>query len=388
MLVFGSGLTTLGTIRLLANAGLKPFVVSDTPGMVAKSRWYRPAPRSSSTENPKDNLRAWLDGSPLDRAILLACSDEWVLRVAHCADFFRERFPTSVSSPDVLETLIDKGRLAAVLTELGLPRPRTTSLDPAVKLADIPDSALAGAFIKPRESTPFFRKFQVKGFHIKSREELGRRLEELSKLGIAVELQEYIPGPPSNYFYVEGFIDKSGQLAALFTRQRLRMDPPDFGNSTLFGSVHPSEIPDAVETVTRLLEHLRFRGIFSVELKRDERDGVCRLIEVNARPWWYVEFAGQCGVNLAAMHVADALGEPVAPVHEFTVGKTCVYPSYDFHACSALRAANKLTMREWAASWLTSTQPVARWSDPMPASGAVGVVMSRLARTLGMAKRR
>lgn len=386
MLVFGSGLTTLGTIRLLASAGLKPFVVSDTPGLVAKSRWYRPAPQSASSENPKDNLGAWLDGSSLDRAILLACSDEWVLRVARCAGDFRERFPTSVSSPDVLETLIDKARLAAILAELSLPHPRTISLDPPAKLADIPDSDLAGVFIKPRESAPFFRKFQVKGFHVTSRAELERKLDELSKLGIAVELQEYIPGPPSNYFYVEGFIDKAGQMSALFTRQRLRMDPPDFGNSTLFRSVHPSTIPDAVETVTLLLRHLKFRGIFSVELKRDERDGVCRLIEVNARPWWYVEFAGQCGINLGTMHVADALGEPVAPVHDFIVGKTCVYPSYDFHACKALRAAHKLTMGEWVTEWLTSTQPVARWSDPMPASGAIGIVLGRLARTLGIAK--
>jgi predicted ATP-grasp superfamily ATP-dependent carboligase len=388
VLVFGSGLTTLGTIRLLASAGLKPFVVSDTPGMVAKSRWYRPAPRSASSENPRDNLRAWLRGLALDRAILLACSDEWILRVARCADEFRERFPTSVSSPAVLETLIDKARLAAVLTELGLPQPRTTPLDLSTDLAEIPDSTLAGAFIKPRESTPFFRRFQVKGFHVTSRAELRRRLEELSKLGIAVELQEFIPGPPSNYFYVEGFIDSSGQMSALFTRQRLRMDPADFGNSTLFRSVHPSLIPGAIETATRLLRHLKFRGIFSVELKRDERDGVYRLIEVNARPWWYVEFAGQCGVNLAAMHVADALGEPVVPVREFTVGKACVYPLYDFHACTELRAANKLTMREWAATWLMSTQPVARWNDPMPASGMVGIVLRRLAKSLGIAKRR
>ena len=388
MLVFGSGLTTLGTIRLLASAGLKPFVVSDTPGFVAKSRWYRPAPPSASSEDPKENLGAWLDGLTLERAILLACSDEWVLRVARCADAFRTRFPTSVSSARVLETLIDKWRLSAVLSELGLPHPRTTALDPGTNLANIPDSALAGAFIKPRDSTKFFRKFQVKGFHVTSRADLARRLDELSKLGIAVELQEYIPGPPSNYFYVEGFIDSAGQLSALFTRQRLRMDPPDFGNSTLFKSIHPSVIPDAVETVTRLLKHLRFRGIFSVELKRDERNGVCRLIEVNARPWWYIEFAGQCGLNLTAMHVADALGERVEPVNEFTVGKTCVYPSYDYHACKSMRASHQLTIREWAASWLTSTQPVARWSDPMPAGGAVGVVLNRLAKTVGIGKRR
>jgi predicted ATP-grasp superfamily ATP-dependent carboligase len=129
-----------------------------------------------------------------------------------------------------------------------------------------------------------------------------------------------------------------------------------------------------------LLKHLKYRGVFSVELKRDERDGVCRLIEVNARPWWYVEFAGQCGVDVISMYVADALGERVAPVRDYTTGKSCVYPSYDYHACRALQKSHELTMRAWVMSWLGSTQPVLRWSDPMPATGAVPRVLKRLAR--------
>jgi D-aspartate ligase len=380
VLVFGSGLTALGTIRLLGRAGLNPLVVSDTPGITGKSRWYQAAPRSSSKEVATENLAAWLNGLPLERAVLIPCSDAWALRIVTCADDVRARFPTSMASPQVLETLVDKWRFAKVLAELGLPRPRTTALDPSTIVADIPDAAFSGAFIKPRDSALFFRRFGVKGIPVTSRADLARRLDELSKLGIAVELQEYIPGPASNHFYVEGFVDSSGQVCALFTRQRLRMYPIDFGNSTLFKSVHPSEFPDGVEAVTRLLKHLRFRGVFSVELKRDERDGMCRLIEVNARPWWYVEFAGQCGVDVVSMYVADALGQAVVPVHEFTTGKTCVYPSYDFHACRALRASHELTMREWAASWLSSTQPVLRWSDPAPATGAVRVVLKRIAK--------
>jgi D-aspartate ligase len=380
VLVLGSGLTALGTIRLLARAGLNAFVVSDTPGVAGKSRFYRPAPRSASKEAAVDNLAGWLDGLPLERAILIPCSDTWALRVVGCAGNVGARFPTSLPAPQVLEAVIDKWRLAEILSALGLPYPRTTSIDSSTNVADIPDAALKGSFLKPRDSAKFFKRFGVKAFHVTSRDDLARRLEELSSLGIAVELQEYIPGPASNHFYVEGFVDRAGELAALFARQRLRMYPLDFGNSTLFKSVHPSVIPDAVETVTRLLKHLKFRGVFSVELKRDERDGVCRLIEVNARPWWYVEFPGQCGLNLISMYAADALGERVAPVHDYTTGKTCVYPLYDYHACRALREAHQLTMSQWAMSWVGSTQPVFRWSDPMPALNAVPSALKRLAR--------
>ena len=50
--------------------------------------------------------------------------------------------------------------------------------------------------------------------------------------GLDVMLQEYIPGPPTCHYMVEGFVDRIGRPVARFVRQRLRMFPPDFGDST------------------------------------------------------------------------------------------------------------------------------------------------------------
>jgi hypothetical protein len=80
-----------------------------------------------------------------------------------------------------------------------------------------------------------------------------------------------------------------------------------------------------------------------------------------------VEFAGQCGVDVCSMAVLDALGEPVPDVTDYRVGKSCVYPYYDYYACRELREAGELSVAQWASSWIRSTQPVLRWSDPLPA---------------------
>jgi predicted ATP-grasp superfamily ATP-dependent carboligase len=157
------------------------------------------------------------------------------------------------------------------------------------------------------------------------------------------------------------------------------MYPADFGNSTCFESVDSSAVPDAVATLMTLLSHVHYRGVFSAEFKRDARDGVCRLIEVNARPWWYVEFAGQCGVNVCAMSVLDALGEEVPETIGYRVGKSCVYPYYDYFACRELHARGELTAGEWLWSWLRSTQPVLRWSDPFPALSEAASLVKRRA---------
>jgi predicted ATP-grasp superfamily ATP-dependent carboligase len=122
-----------------------------------------------------------------------------------------------------------------------------------------------------------------------------------------------------------------------------------------------------VQSVKRLLGHVNYRGIFSTEVKRDEATGTCLIIDVNARPWWFVEFAGQCGVDVCSMAVQDALGLPVSPVRQYRAGLRCVYPYYDFSACVELRREKRLSLSGCMKAWLLSTQPEWRWTDPLPA---------------------
>ena len=376
VLVLGSGLTVLGAIRLLGRAGFAPLVASDAPGIEQKSRWYRAAPSSRAKTGPRADLRAWLDGLPLERAVLLPCADDLALAVAQIAAQVADRFPTSLSTHPSLQTVIDKGRLACVLDELNLPHPRTIQVD-AAAVDSLPDSVLDGAFLKPRDSVAFFRQFGVKAFRVTTRADLAGRLADVRRFDLSVQLQEYVPGPPSNHYYVEGFIDRDRRRRALFVRQRLRMYPPDFGNSTSFESVEPSVVADAVATIDALLSHVNYRGIFSAEFKRDARDGACKLIEVNARPWWFVEFAGQCGVNVCAMSVLDALGESVPETLGYRLGKSCVHPYYDYFACHDLWEKGELSGVAWISSWLRATQPVLRWSDPLPAMSQTATMVKR-----------
>ena len=33
-----------------------------------------------------------------------------------------------------------------------------------------------------------------------------------------------------------------------------------------------------------------------------------KILEINARPWWYVELASRCGVDVCTMSYRDAFG--------------------------------------------------------------------------------
>jgi len=209
------------------------------------------------------------------------------------------------------------------------------------------------------------------------------RLDAQGRLATAIGenfemlLQEYIPGPPTSHYFIDGFVDRDGVCRARFARRRLRMSPPDFGNSTLMVSVPLDDVGQAAEVLDALFADIRYRGIFSAEFKRDERDGLFKLIEVNARPWWYVEFAAQCGVNVCALALQDALGRPVGTISSYAVGRVCVYPYHDLSAARAERAAGRLGALEWLRSWIGPYQPVFKWSDPIPAAREVAGMLRR-----------
>ncbi len=387
VLVFGSGHTVLGAIRCLRRAGHAPLVATDPGEMVRRSRFFRAAPPSRHGTDPQRDLAAYLKGLPFDRAVLLPCTDEWTLAISRLPPGLSDRFPASVAEPAVLERLVDKWHLAEAMRDARLPHPRTVSLNASTP-ADIPDEILSGAFIKPRDSSRFQREFGVKAFHVSSRAQLAERLAIIAPTGMKVELQEYIPGPASNHYFVDGFVDRTGQPTGLFARRRLRMYPADFGNSTFMESVPLTAVPDAVNVVTRLLKHVGYRGVFSAELKRDARDGGFRLIEVNARPWWYVEFAAQCGVNVCDMAVRDALGAAVLPAAAYATGMRSALPYYDYFAWRA-QHPGAASLGRLAASWMFAKQPVFSWSDPWPGVAATGEVLggwlvNRLRRSAGL----
>ncbi|MEJ2482912.1 MAG: hypothetical protein P8049_07305 [Gemmatimonadota bacterium] len=387
-LVFGNGITALGVQRILAAAGIPYYTVDRTDPLVLRSRHYRALPATAGDPVP-EGLAGWLQGLPLERAVLLPCSDIWVSSVAGLGPEVGARFPSSVADQTAIDRLVDKARFGETLARLEVPHPRSEIVETKDDLESVLETGFEGAFLKPRDSARFFRRFRCKAFRAETPDELASRLEQVADAGLGVIAQEYIPGPPSNHYFIDGFRDASGTVRALFARRRLRMYPPAFGNSTLMRSVAITEVAGAAESLQRLLAELRYRGVFSAEFKLDPRDQRFKLLEVNTRPWWYVDFAARCGVDVCSMAYRNALGGAVETVESYRIGVECVYPYMDLSACLALRRAGELSLTEWARSWIGAQQPVFRWDDPWPAIAAVAdLVGGKLSGSLHRGARR
>lgn len=380
-LVLGRGITALGTLRSLARSGLTTFVAGNEDGWVASSRWYRvPQVTGAATLLPA-GLAGFLATLPFPRVVLFPCSDEWVAAVAELPAEAAGRCATSLAPRESLRVFLDKARFAQVLDRLELPHPRTVfPLDDA-ELQRLPSQSNDHLFLKPRRSQAFCRQYGTKAFRFGTPSEAAALLESARRAGHELMLQEYIPGPPGCHHFIDGFVDAAGRLSAIFARRRLRMHPPDFGNSTYMVSVPPLEVAGAARSLERLFGEVGYRGIFSAEFKYDQRDDRFKILEVNVRPWWYVEFAARAGVNVCAMAYRDALGLPVEPVERYAVGRRCVYPHDDSVVGVRLWREGRLSLASLARSWLGADQPVLCWDDPLP--GIASLVIWLRDRLLG-----
>jgi predicted ATP-grasp superfamily ATP-dependent carboligase len=366
-LILGGSVTALGAVRSLGPLGIPVFVACDPRDVAARSRWAEVLGGGLPEFSTVERLLQYLRSVPVERMVLVPCSDTWAETVAQLPGDVASRFPSYISPLAVLRRLTDKERFADLVQEHRIPHPRTLFVHDAADLDRHDLEPDVQFFLKARNSQQFIARTGVKAYMVSSLDEARRRVSELTHAGLGVVLQEYVPGPPTNHYFVDGFAAEGGAVHARFARQRLRMHPPNFGNSTYLRSVALDEVSDLVATVDRLVQVSGLRGIFSVELKRDERSGIGKVLEVNARPWWYVHYATACGVNVCEMTYRAALGEPLPAFNgAYRVGRTCVYVRPDFRVCRELLREGKVSLLSCLRSWLTGEHMIFSASDPMP----------------------
>ena len=296
--------------------------------------------------------------------MLLPCSDDWLSAVAALPPEIRQQFPASVAPHRVVEAFVDKWQFAQLLESEQIPHPRTQQLITHDQLGDLSANDFCGAILKPLCSVEFSSHYGVKGFLVNSREEVLRAIENVA---LPIMLQEFIPGPPTAGYFVEGFIDRHGTTCALFARRRLRMNPAGLGNSTFMVSVPLEEVAGAVSALQFLLGSVSYRGVFSAEFKFDQRDGLFKLLEINARPWWYIEAPARAGMNIARMAYRDALGLEVECVPGYRPGQYFGYLYNDFRAWREQRGNGGPSFWAWLKSWWGVHSTPLSWDDPDPA---------------------
>lgn len=354
-------------MRALARTGIPVYLIGARGNFAARSGHFRSHPLLQNGDLDEGDLAQFLGRLHDEAGVLIPCSDDWLRAVRTLSPDLTDRFPFSLPPALAIDDLTDKARFARLLQRLDLPLPDTWLLETEDDLRKVPDAAFSDTFLKPRNSQAFARVHGVKAFRPKNREDADRLWRLAHRGGHEMILQAYIPGPPTEHYFIDGFIDRWGTPGAVFARRRLRMHPLDFGNSTHLLSIPIAQMQPAADDILRLLREISYRGIFSVEFKRDPRDDQFKFLEINARPWWYIGFADHCGVDVSRMAYDDALGRDIVARSSYAVGKRCTYLRYDFRAARHMIRGGQLGVGGWLTSLLRSNWPVFSWRDIGPA---------------------
>jgi D-aspartate ligase len=362
----GGGVTLAAVLNILRHTDIPCYALCPETDFVRRSRWYRQLPTALPNPAPAD-LAALLESLEVESAVLLPCSDDWLRAVAALPAHLAQRFP-SCSSPAV-DVLTDKWLFAQLLEKHGIPRPETHLITSRRQLDALPESFFDGALLKPLSSVDFASKHGVKGYMVNS---LQQASQVIGQLELPIMLQEFVPGPPNAGYFLDGFRDRSGRITAMFARRRLRMHPGKLGNSTFIESVPLRDLHGAIFPLEYLLEQMSYRGIFSAEFKYDSRDRTFKLIEINARPWWYVEFAAHCGVDVCSMAYQDALGLPVDEARGYEIGRRCYFALNDLRGWKQNNVQHKTSLFSLFRTWSKSFSTPFHWNDPMPALAYFG----------------
>jgi predicted ATP-grasp superfamily ATP-dependent carboligase len=129
-------------------------------------------------------------------------------------------------------------------------------------------------------------------------------------------LQEYIPGEDSDGVNYNSYFWNGNPLVE-FTAEKLRNGPPWLGSTRVAIS---KMIPEVIEPGRKIIEAMGFYGFSCTEFKRDSRDGVYKLLEVNGRHNLSSSLAVRCGINFPWLEYTHLVNGKLPEKSDFDKG--------------------------------------------------------------------
>lgn len=295
-LVLSAHTMGLGVIRALGMMGVPvvAFTYNDKD-MGTVSRYVTERIRVPHPEQHEEAFIATLVGQAerLGGGLVIPASDETLTTTSRNKALLERTYRVACTDWEVTQRFITKRYTYALADEIGVPAPKTIVPHSLEEAAAYGEQALYPCLVKPSESHTYYEVFGTKMVRVDDIDALLKAYREAEAHGFEVMIQELIPGDDTcGVNYNAYFWD--GEPLVEFTAQQLRNAPPEFGSPRVVMSKH---IPEVLESGRQILRAMGFYGYACTEFKRDPRDGVHKLMEVNGRHNRSLMLSVTCGVN-------------------------------------------------------------------------------------------
>jgi predicted ATP-grasp superfamily ATP-dependent carboligase len=307
--VVGIPVGGLGTVRSLARAGIEVIGVdSDLRQASARTKYCRKirCPDIGREEELLDTLVRL--GKESDRKpVLFLSSDTSVLIVSRNREVLRDYYSFNMPSKSVVEMLMDKTLFSEFASENGHLIPRTFIVRKKGDIDRVVEEASFPLIVKPYVKGPSWDgKTQEKAFKVLGASDLTVVMEDYGSLCEKFVVQEWIPGGDSEVYFCLLWYNGLGDNAAALTGRKIVQWPIETG-STCVAEVAGNDT--VLRESVRLFDSIGYRGIGSVEFKRDVRDDTFKIIEPTVgRSDLQSAIAFHSGLNIPLLEYCDCSG--------------------------------------------------------------------------------
>ncbi|OHB64494.1 MAG: hypothetical protein A2Y76_01305 [Planctomycetes bacterium RBG_13_60_9] len=341
----------LGLIRTLGRCGVPIIAVYyQKQDMGYLSRYVQervPAPHPEHSE--EDFIRLLVDlAARHGRCVLFPADDATLVAVSKNRSRLAEHHIVACAEWTTVRQLIDKKHTYRLAESIGIPAPRTITPRDIDDAEEYAASARYPCLVKPCESHRYFEIFRRKLVKVANANELLAAYRQASDAGMEVMLQEYIPGTDADGVNYNSYCC-DGTTVAEFTARKVRMSPPEFGVPAVVVSRH---IPEVQDLGRRLLQSLGYTGYSCTEFRRDPRDGIYKLMEINPRHNRSLMLAVTCSVNFPLMEYTHLVDGRVPSPAEYRDGIYWIDAAKDLAAGRQYRARDEFSWVEYVRPYL------------------------------------
>jgi predicted ATP-grasp superfamily ATP-dependent carboligase len=238
-------------------------------------------------------------------------ADDWVIFMADHSAQLESCYRFVQPSPELLSDLTDKVRTYELARSHGLDVPRHLLVEDASDLAQVATEVGYPCLLKPahsgdwRQPQALAALAREKLLLARDAAELRAAYERASPFAQRHLVQEWLPGPDSDNYYVVSYIDRNGVLRGQFVHRKLLMRPPGRGVGCLIASVYRD---DLTALTSDFLLAVGYRGLAGLEFKHDRRNGRLQLLDLNPRWGQGDSLAAIAGIDMAWLYYCDCVG--------------------------------------------------------------------------------
>lgn len=309
----------LGVVRSLGIMGVPVIMVHyDQKDMGHVSKYIKHSIEAPHPERHESQfINVLIDcAKNYSGGVLFPVSDETVVAVARNKDALNKHFLIACPEWDIVSQYIDKKYTYVLADANGVPAPKTIVPQSVEDVENYSKKVDFPCLVKPSQSHLFYAHFKRKMFPVNNADEMMSIYQQATEVGLEVMLQEIIPGDDADVVNYNAYF-WNGKPLVEFTSEHIRNAPPWWGSPRVALS---NKIPEVIEPGRKILKAMGFYGYACTEFKKDTRDGVYKLMEVNGRHNLSTLLAVRCGINFPWIQYQHMVENEQPKAHDFKTG--------------------------------------------------------------------